>query len=143
PVRVKPAPVIDTGPDPATLRRARALTISGAVTLSLGAAALGAMAGGLVWGSRLKSDGEGRVEDEPRVPADELAGVVKRGRTANALAISMGVVGGVLLGTGVGLLVAGRLALEQRGGRARGRSERAVVPIAAPGLVGMSARWRF
>lgn len=134
----KPPPPIVTAPDPAAIRRARVLTITGAVTLSIGVAALGAMGGGLVWGASLKSRGEARVRDEPDTMADELGSVVKRGKTANGLAIGMGAAGGVLLGTGLGLLIAGRI-----GAKKHGPSHRAVAPVFGRGLVGVSARWRF
>jgi len=134
----KPAAPVATQPDAAAIRRARVLTITGAVTLSVGVAALAAMGGGLAWGARLESRGEGRVEDEPGVMADELQSVVSQGKTANGLAIGMGVAGGVLLGTGIGLLVAGRV-----GAKKHGTAQRAMQPVFGRGLVGVSARWRF
>jgi hypothetical protein len=134
----KPKPPVATRPDPKAARRARAMTISGAVTLSIGIAALGAMGGGLVWGASLESRGKGRVDAEPDLPADELGKVVSQGKTANGLAIGMGVASGVLIGTGIGLLVAGRLAAKKQG-----PSQRAVAPVFGRGLVGITARWRF
>jgi hypothetical protein len=136
PAAKPPAPAAKP-PDAAALRRARALTISGAVTLSVGAALVGAMGGMLAWGARLESRGKGRADD-PGTTADDLGSVVKRGKTANVLSIAMGAGGGALLGTGVGLLVAGLVATKKHGGR-----DRAVVPVVGPGVVGVSAAWRF
>jgi len=138
PRRNAPARTVATGPDAATVRTNRALTIAGAVSLSVGVAALGAMGGALAWGARLEARGRDRVDDDPGVPADDLSGVVGQGTTANRLAIGMGVVGGVLTAAGVGLLVTGLV----RGRSTNGR-QRAVVPVAGPGLVGVQARWRF
>ena len=134
----KPPPPVKAQPDVAAIRRARALTIAGAVTLSIGVGALAAMGGGLAWGAKLESRGEGMVADEPGVMADDLGNVVKRGKTANGLAIGMGAAGGVLVATGIGLLVAGRV-----GAKKQGPSQRAVAPVFGRGLVGVSARWRF
>ncbi len=133
----KPKPKPETAPDPKLVKRARILTISGAATLSVGVAALGAMGGALAWGSKLESDGRGQADD-PGTSADELHDVVKQGKTANTMAIATGVAGGVLVGAGVGMLVYGLVTTKKLGA-----GRRAFVPVAAPGYVGVSARWRF
>jgi hypothetical protein len=134
----KAPPRAEPGPDPKEVRRARIFTIAGATTLSVGVAALGAMAGGLIWGERLRSDGASRA-GEPGTNADDLGDVVDKGKTANAMALGTGIAGGVLIGAGIGLLVYGLVKTKKLGGG----GQRAVVPVAAPGFVGVSGRWRF
>lgn len=131
-------PATQPGPDPKLVKRARILTITGAASLSVGAALLGAMGGALAWGSKLEKDGKGQADD-PGTNADELGDVVKQGKTANIMAIATGVAGGVLAGAGLGMLVYGVVTTKKLGGG----KKRAFVPVAAPGYVGISGRWRF
>ncbi len=112
----------------------RQLRIAGGVTLGLGAAALGAMIGGIVR--------EGLIDgplDEPEQAAsrrpltgqerDELEDMRRTAQGGRTLAIAGGAAAAVLLGLGVGLLVGARKAARRERG--------AAAPGGSPAGVGM------
>lgn len=102
-------------------RRSRPLAITGAVLLGVGAATLGVMTYGLVWGSRVDTRGEAAVaagETDAQVFRDLLA----EGTTANNLALGTGIASAVLVPAGAVLLGVGL-------SRRRGPGTTAVAPL--------------
>ena len=144
-----PPPPEPTGPTEAELqanaardRRARTLTIAGAVTTGVGGLFLGMMAGGLVVGRRAEQAGvnathAGLAAGQPLSGDDpELRAIVGRGKLGNGLAIAGGVLATVAVAAGVSLLVLG---LRTR----RGPPRAAVAPAVAPGFAGAGLVVRF
>ena len=141
----EPAPKPDPGPSPtdaADARRARTLTIAGAVTTGVGGLFLGMLTAGLVLGRNADRDGRARTQaaiaagtplsqDDPG-----LQSLVHRGKLGNGLAIAGGVLATVAVATGVSLLVLG-----QRARKAPPRA--ALAPALAPGFTGATLVLRF
>ncbi len=141
----EPAPKPDPGPSPtdaADARRARTLTIAGAVTTGVGGLFLGMMTAGLVVGRNAEKDGEARTQaaiaaGTPLSESDPaLQSLVSRGKLGNGLAIAGGVLATVAVATGVSLLVLGL--------RARKSPPRAAIaPALGPGYTGAALLLHF
>lgn len=121
----------------AEARAGRAATIAGAVILPLGIAALGGVVGVAAAYGRTRAEFDplqARFEQGMCLPdevlrLEELASAARRQQGAM---IGLGVAAGVLIGTGVGLLVRGRV-------KARGR----VALDLRPGLTGLTLTGKF
>lgn len=143
PPTTTPTPDLDAHQaDAANARRARTLTIAGAVTTGVGGLFLGMLTAGLVLGRNADRDGQARTQaaiaagtplsqDDPG-----LQSLVHRGKLGNGLAIAGGVLATVAVATGVSLLVLG-----QRARKAPPRA--ALAPALAPGFTGATLVLRF
>lgn len=123
------APKMNDGP------RWKGLAIGGGVALGLG---VGLVAMGVVGGARgakLEEDFVAKGCDID-APVGECADLERSGETMNALAISGGVVGGVLVVSGAVLLAIG---LKRKAAAKR----QALVPMLSPSFVGLSLRGSF
>jgi hypothetical protein len=113
----------DDGHDPG-----RPLVITGGVITGLGVGSLGLMGAGLGLASSAEADfAAGPTRDDRD---DALA----KGKRSNAMVIAGGVAGGVLIATGVALIIVGKR---------RSSSKLAVAPTATPTVAGLSLRGRF
>ncbi len=116
----------------------RGLTIAGAVLVGLGAASLGAMTYGLVWGGRVDDRGDA-AKAAGETDAEVYRGLLSEGTTANRLAIGAGVAGAVAVATGATLLGVGL-------GKRRTRSSERDIAWAPLGVArggGLALRLRF
>jgi len=110
------------------------LRISGGISLGLGAVGLGLMGGFLGRGAALDSDGVELVgQSGPQ--GDEVGSLLAKGQTANRVAISMGIVGGLLTVAGVSLLVVDAVK--------RKRRAVAMTPVFTPKFAGLQFSSRF
>jgi tetratricopeptide (TPR) repeat protein len=108
----------------------RGLVLTGAALTAIGGAALGVSAAGMVLGNQAND-----ISDLDPADVDGRREQFDRGRTMNLMAISAGVGAGLLIGTGVALLVVGK----KKGKESQAR----VLPFASPTLAGLSASGRF
>lgn len=116
----------------------RGLTIAGAVLVGLGAASLGAMTYGLVWGGRVDDRGDA-AKAAGETDAEVYRGLLSEGTTANRLAIGAGAAGAVAIATGATLLGVGL-------GKRRTRSSDRDIAWAPVGVArggGLALRLRF
>ncbi|MCA9688123.1 MAG: hypothetical protein KC636_00835, partial [Myxococcales bacterium] len=117
---ITPPPPVDDG-KAAARARSRTLLITGGALTGAGVALLSGMIVALVRGGQLEADG---AELRTTTPLDDqqFDSIVKGGVAANNAAIATGVIGGVMLATGIPLLVIGararRLSLSPGPGQA-------------------------
>lgn len=124
-----PAP---TPPLPARYPRQRgALLLSGGIGLGLGAALLAGTAVAAVTSSRIAD--ERRLARERGASADELGRLLDRDLRADRATLATAIAGGVLLATGIALVI--KASVRPRALTAR--------PMLAPGLVGARLDLRF
>jgi hypothetical protein len=117
-------------------KRWRRISIAGGATTAVGAAMLAVMAYGLARGAKIDDRGDAKVADGDPDSA-ELHTLLGQGLTANRLAIAGGVLGGVLIATGVALVSAG--VVRER----RARKNLALAPTWLPGGAGVTFAARF
>lgn len=110
------------------------LRISGGISLGLGAVGLGLMGGFLGRGAALDSEGAELVgQSGPQ--GDDVGNLLAKGQAANRIAISMGIVGGLLTVAGVSLLVVDAVK--------RKRRAVAMTPMLTPKFAGFQLSGRF
>ncbi len=123
---------------PAAAQEGRGLRITGAVLLGLGAASLGAMTYGLVWGARVDERGEAAMA-AGESDVEVFRGLLSEGTTANRLAIGAGAAGAVAAVTGATLLGLGLRKRRARGGE----RDIAWAPLGLPRGAGIALGGRF
>lgn len=114
--------------------KAKSLRVGGYVALGLGVASLGLMGGGMAMASSAKTD-YGNAGTQSAYDA-----ALSQGKTGNVLAVSGAVAAGVLVSSGVALLVVGKRR-EGREGASASRIE--MVPGVGVAGAGMWLRGRF
>jgi hypothetical protein len=115
----------------------KGLLIAGGVTMGVGAVLLAVMGAGLAQGGRYDSEGEALIEDGVDPSDPQVGDLLDKGQQANTTALATGITGGLLLATGVGLIVADVIL------RKKYKSDVALAPAFGRGFAGVSLFTRF